>query len=180
MGTSQLPMSKQSAGNTNIKPSSLGGISKSGYVVPDYDAPTGPSFTKNIRFLDDEYPTLYSDASSREQKCSNQSTDTANITGHSRKVVDRNIFSYDSEARTISETESASEWETDDEELTTKYDEDLDIENELKILNSQFEDIGLNVGASDIKYVSESNSHPKSILRRREGGSEPEVTETCK
>ena len=123
---------------------------------------------KTTRFLDDEYPTLHSGVS-RDQKIisSNnyRSGKLSNHVGNTKHRANNEKIPCDSDGYTISENESASEWETEDEEcLYTKRR--FDTVQELGHSDTQCEGLKDN-SITHLEFESDNYSQPKSILRRK-------------
>ena len=123
------------------------------------------SNTKTTRFLDDEYPTLHSGAfrDSKGFSISRNPSKTSNLVAKSGKLANDINVPYDSEGHTVSENESASEWETDDEESLLAQSR-IETEKELVMLNAELESLNCNA-ASHIEVKGDSQQL-KSILRR--------------
>ena len=135
------------------------------HVLPDYSTTSGVSSSKGIRFLDDEYPTLSSGVSSHVKNGACKNLLQSNI-ANKDKISDQKLHcdsvSYDSEGRTVSEIESASEWETDDED--NSYRQCIpDIKLEKQVLDATSENKSNET--RKIEFISRNYSQPKSILR---------------
>ena len=160
--------SKQNVNNSDIKSN----YTESCTVTQDVTSPS--SVTKNLKFLDEEYPTLnFGGTLGNEKgmsKCLNKAKDSLFKDEQSLKHHDCERSRHNPKSRTISENESGSDWETDEENLLSHTN--LDIDKEFQDLNTPF----WNIGALDMKFVRENNSHPKSILRKRLEKSDPEMS----
>ena len=94
---------------------------------------------KTTRFLDDEYPTLHSGASRYQKSISSddyRSGNLSNVVRNTKHRANSVKLHYDSEGHTISENESASEWETEDEEFLCTQ-RNFDTVPELEQLDTQ-------------------------------------------
>ena len=133
------------------------------------------SNVKTTRFLDDEYPTLHSGASRNQKKAANDDSHSYKASNMiaSIRSVPSNVSPNHSEGYQISENESASEWETEDEDYLCSQNK-LEIEEVPVRGGAQVEYPKTNYDTTH-EHHSQSNSCPKSILRRKSGDPEPKL-----
>ena len=121
---------------------------------------------KTTRFLDDEYPSLTTGASKNPKNVPKnyQSGKLSNFVGNTKKCANSGELSYNSDGHTISENESASEWETEDEEsLHSQKSYEL---QQLRYLVEQNDEKKFNY-TTPPAYENEYYVQPKSILRQK-------------
>ena len=129
--------------------------------------------------MDDEYPTLHSGASRDRKNIPSKnyrSGKLSNFVENTNNCVNGGKLSYNSEDHTISENESASEWETEDEECLYTQRR-FDTVQELRHLDAECD--GLN-SSTHLEFESKKHSLPKSILRRKCNDSEPKLPNSGK
>ena len=137
------------------------------------------STPKTTRFLDDEYPSLTTGASKNPKNVSKnyQSGKLCNFVGNAKKCANSGELSYNSDGHTISENESASEWETEDEE--SFYSQKSYESQQIRCLVEQNDGNKFN-STTPPACENEYYVQPKSILRQKYNDSETKQAKSGK
>ena len=159
------------------------GLDKSAYVPVEKQVPNGPvvnlnecsssdgnfvsnnSGVKTTRFLDDEYPSLgFTGLSNRKREPNNRNKNQiVSTTARHDKYIKERSLSDENNYHHSKDIDSASEWETDNEELNSRSS--LIDEKEVHKINSNLQSLNFQ-DDSRFEITSQNYSQPKSILRR--------------
>ena len=158
------------------------GLDKSAYVPVEKQVPNVPLVNlnessssdgnffsnqpgvKTTRFLDDEYPSLGFTGlpnCKREPYKSNKNQIVSTTTRHDKYVKERSLSNETNHHS--KDIDSASEWETDNEESNSKSS--LTDEKEVLKINSNLQNLNFQ-DSSRFEFTNQNYSQPKSILRR--------------
>ena len=123
---------------------------------------------KTIRFLDDEYPTLASVLSTKDHKASTKINSPQNVSLEdvkSKSTIENTCREFSKAGYSYGEHESASEWETDDDDSFSSEQKCHD-EDELQYLNTHLSntDIG-DTSSVELEYKDDFKGKP--ILQRK-------------
>ena len=123
---------------------------------------------KTIRFLDDEYPTLASVSSTKDHKASTKINSPQGVSSEdvkSKSTIENTCSKFRKGGYSYGEHDSASEWETDDDESFSP-EQKCNAEDESQNLNTHLSNLDIgDTSSAELQYKDDFKG--KLILQRK-------------
>ena len=134
---------------------------------------------KAIRFLDDEYPTLASVSSTKDHKASTKINSPQGVSSEdvkSKSTIENTCSKFSKGVYSYGEHESASEWETDDDDSFSS-EQKCHAEDELQYLNTHLNNIDIGETRSvELQYKDDFKENP---ISQRKHSNHPIELKNC-